>query len=131
MGCIQVEKFECEEQKIGEICNADLAMVYLHFVNQNNLESSPQVKFMLGSQQYSAILDTGCEASIISESMYRELKAKGVESLELPTQNVVLVGAFNGKEQRVRKQVYLTLKFGEVFIDHVFLVSEHLMYNQC
>jgi hypothetical protein len=82
---------------------------------------------MLGSQQYSAILDTGCEVSIISEFMYRELKAKGVESIELPTQNVVLVGAFNKKEQRVRKQVYLTMKFGKVSIDHVFLVSEHLI----
>jgi hypothetical protein len=128
MGCLQAENSRCEERKLsGEISDADLNMVYLHFVNQNNLGSSPQVKFILGTQQYSAILDTACEASIISENMYRELKAKGVKSLELPTQNVVLIGAFSRKEERVRKQVYLTLNFGEVSIDHVFLVSEQLM----
>jgi hypothetical protein len=111
----------------GEIPEVDQNMVYLHFVNQNNLGNSPQVKFNLGAQQYSAILDTGCEASIMSENLYREFKALGVESLELPTQNLVLVGAFSRKEQRVRKQVYLTLNFGEVSIDHVFLVSEQLI----
>ena len=61
----------------------------------------------------------------------------GVESLELPTQNVVLVGAFSRKAHRVRKQVFLTLKFGDLHIDQIFLVSEQLLmpmligYNFC
>jgi hypothetical protein len=58
---------------------------------------------------------------------YVENFVQGIESLELPTQNLILVGAFSRKEQRVRKQVYLTLNFGEVSIDHVFLVSEQLI----
>jgi hypothetical protein len=102
-------------------------IVYLHYVNEQNLGICPQVKFLIGSHQYSAILDTGCEVSILSEQLYNELKANGVENLELPTQNVVLVGAFSRKAHRVRKQVFVTLKFGDLNIDQVFLVSEQLV----
>jgi hypothetical protein len=63
----------------------------------------------------------------VSEQLYRELKANGVESLELPTQNLVLVGAFSRKEQRVTKQVYLILNFGGVLVDQIFLVSAQLL----
>ena len=99
-------------------------LVYIHYVNEHNLGSCPIVKFLVGSHQYSAVLDTGCEASILSEQLYNELKSHGIDSLELPTQNVVLVGTFSRKAQRVRKQVFLTLKFGDMYVDQVFLVSE-------
>jgi len=85
------------------------------------------VNFLIGLHQHSAVLDTGCEASILSEQLYNELKTNGVESLELPTQNIVLVGAFSRKAHRVRKQVFLTLKFGDLHIDQIFLVSEQLL----
>lgn len=84
------------------------------------------MKFFIGSHQYSAVLDRGCEASILSEQFYNELKAKGVKSLELPTQNI-LVGAFSRNAHRVRRQVFLTLKFGDLYIDQIFLVSEQLL----
>jgi hypothetical protein len=101
--------------------------VCLHYVNEQNLGSCPQVKFLIGAHQYSAVLDTGCEASSMSEQLYKELKSNEIESLELPTQNFVFVGEFSRKAQRVRKQVYLTLKFGDVFVDQIFLVSEQLL----
>jgi predicted aspartyl protease len=44
------------------------------------------VTFLIGSHQYSAVVDTGCEALILSTQMYDELRAKGVESLQLSTQ---------------------------------------------
>ena len=61
--------------------------------------------FSVVSYQLSAVLDTGCEASIVSTQLYNELRANGVEILELPTQNVVLVGAFSRKTHHVKKQV--------------------------
>jgi hypothetical protein len=75
-GRLQAEKGEWVRRKVsGEIPEVDQNMVYLHFVNQNNLGNSPQVKFNLDTQQYSVILDTGCEASIMLKILYRELKA--------------------------------------------------------
>jgi hypothetical protein len=38
----------------------------------------------------------------------------------------VLVGAFSRKAQRVRK-VFLTIKFGDMYIDQVFLASAQLL----
>jgi hypothetical protein len=62
----------------------------------------------------------------LSEPLYNELKGNGFKSLELPTQNFVLGGAFSRKTHRVRKQVFLTLKFGDIHIDQIFLVSDQL-----
>jgi hypothetical protein len=87
------------------------------------------VKFLIGSHKCSAVLDTGCEASILSEQLYNELKANGngVESLELSAQNFVLVGAFSRQAQRVKKQVFFTLKFRNIHMEQIFLVSEPLL----
>jgi hypothetical protein len=79
------------------------------------------------SPQYSAVLGTGREASILSENLYKELKSHGVDCVELPKQTVVLVDAFSRKAQRVRKRVFLTLKFGDLYTDQVLLVSAQLL----
>jgi len=85
------------------------------------------VTFSVGSYQLSAVLDTGCEAFVLSTQLYNELRANGVEILELPTQNVVLVGAFSRKTHHVKKQVFMTLKFGNLCKEQVFLVSDQLL----
>jgi len=105
---------------------SDYDIVYLHYVNEQNLGSCPQVKFIVETHQYSAVLDTGCKASILSEQLSNKLKTNGVESLELLTQNV-LVGAFFQKVRREKKQVFLTLEFVDLHIDQIFLVSEQLL----
>jgi len=128
MNCLQTERVGCNEHNVSEEKPySECDIIYPHYVNEQNLGSCRQVKFLIGSHQYSAVLDTGCEASILSEQSYNELKANGVESLELPTQKFVLVGAFSRKTHRVRKQVFLTLKFGDINIDQIFLVSEQLL----
>ena len=106
MNCLQPDKVGCNKHNVSEENPySEYNIVYLHYINEQNLGSCPQVKFLIGSHQHSAVLDTGCEASILSKQLYNELKANGVESLELPTQNVVLLGAFSRKAHRVRKQV--------------------------
>jgi hypothetical protein len=118
----------CKETGVpAENRDAENDVIYLHYVNQQNVERCPQIKFLIGNHPCSAVIDTGCEASLISEQLYEDLKSRGVESLELPTQNLVLVGAFSRKEQRVKKQAYLTLNFGSVSVDQIFLVSGQLL----
>jgi hypothetical protein len=114
------------EHNVAEEMSVSKYIIYLDYINKQNLGNSPLVKFRIRSQQYSAFVDMGCEASILSEPLYNQLKAKGVESHELPTQNVVLVGAFSTKAHRVRKEVFLTLSFKDRHIDQIFLVSEQL-----
>jgi len=128
MNCLQTERVGCNEHNVSEEKTAsEYDTVYLPYVNEQNLGSCPQVKFLMGSHQYSAVLDKGCEASILSEQLYNKLILNGVESLELQTQNIVVVGEFSRKAHRVRKQVFLTLKFGDIPIDQIFLVSEQLL----
>jgi len=128
MNCLQTERVGCNENNVSkEKTASEYDIVYLHYVNKQNLGSCPQVKFLIGSQQYSAALDTGHEVSILLEKSYNELKLNGVENLELPTQSVVLVTEISRKAHTVGKQVFWTLKFGDIHIDKIFLVSEQLL----
>ena len=104
-----------------------LDVIYNYYVNKDNIETCPQINFLVGKQQCQGIIDTGCQTSIISEDMFIELISKGVPSLQLPAQHVMLVSAFGGKSKRIRRQVMLELKFGNNHIDHVFLISEQLV----
>ena len=47
--------------------------------------------------------------------------------LELPAQRLTLVSAFDDKSRRVKKQIFVHVKLGTVFIDHAFLVSPQLL----
>jgi hypothetical protein len=70
----------------------------LYCVNENNVGTCPQIQILIGNQPCRALIDTGCQCSI-SEELYNEFKARGLDSLELPTQNVILKSAFTGRTQ--------------------------------
>jgi hypothetical protein len=113
---------------VSEYANpSECDIIHIHCIKEENLGSSPLVEFLRRLPQYSAILGTGREASILSENLYKELKSRGVDCLELPTQNVVFVGAFSRKAQSVRKRIFLTLHFGDLYTDQVCLVSAQLL----
>jgi len=60
------ERVGCDEHNVSEEKpSSECDIVYLHYVNEQNLGGCPQVKFLRGSRQYSAVLDTGCEALIL------------------------------------------------------------------
>ena len=86
---------------------------YTDYVQENNLETRTQAKF-LAHQLCEAVLDTGCQCSVINEELCKELKFTAVNSLELPAQNVVLMRAFQGKTTRVKLQVMLELNYNRL-----------------
>ena len=75
----------------------------------------------------SAILDTGCELTIMNENLYEKIRQKGNTYLELPAQHLTLVSAFNDKGKRVKKQIFMPVKLGNVCIDQVFIISPQLL----
>jgi hypothetical protein len=50
-----------------------------------------------------------------------------MRNLELPVQNMKLVSAFSDRARKVNIQAMLTLKFGEVRIDQIFLIAPRMM----
>jgi transposase InsO family protein len=101
--------------------------VCLYYINENNLETCPQIQIVLENKSCIALIDTGCQCSIISEEMYNQFKTMGANWLELPTQNVILKSAFTGKTQRVKRQVLVPLKVCQMSIDQILLISSHLV----
>ena len=91
------------DRHLKEDVPSEQDIICLYYVNENNVETCPQIQILIGKQPCRA-LDTGCQCSIISEVLYNEFKARGFYSLELPTQNVVLKSAFTGRTKRVKRQ---------------------------
>ena len=100
--------------------------VWLYYVNENNVETCPQIKILIGDKPCRALTDTGCQCSIISE-LYSEYKARGLKSLELPTQNMVLKSAFTGRTKRVKRQALVKLKVNNVSLDQIILIAPQLV----
>ena len=63
----------------------------------------------------------------MSQDLYNKMRNSGMRNLELPVQNMNLVSAFNDRTRKVKKQATLTLKFGEVRVDQIFLIAPRLM----
>ena len=56
-----------------------------------------------------------------------KIKQRGNRYLEFPAQHLTFVCAVNDKCRRVKRVIFVPLKLGTVFIDHVFLVSPQLL----
>jgi hypothetical protein len=74
-----------------------------------------------------AILDTGSEINLVTESMYSILMESGVEIPTLPVESVVLITAFGKKSNKIRKQALLEFNLGEDKFEANFLLSPQLI----
>jgi len=83
----------------------------------------------MGGEEVSAILDKGCELTVMNEDLYERMKQRGNKYLELPAQHLTLVSAFNDKSRRVKRQIFVPMNLGTVVTDHVFLVSPQLLIS--
>ena len=75
----------------------------LHIAESKRHEC-PKLKIIVGGEKVSALLDTGCELSILNDQLYNKLRLLGLNCLELPMQYLNLFSAFNERSRRIRKQ---------------------------
>ena len=100
---------------------------YTLFIAEDKLQECPKVKVTTGNEEIASILDTGCEHCLMSQDLYNKLRNNGMRNLELPVQDTKLVRAFNDRARKVKTQAMLTLKFGGIRVDQIFLVAPRLM----
>ena len=68
---------------------------YGFYIAEEKLHECPRILVRVGGEEVSAILDTGCELTLMNEDLYEKIKQKGKNYLELPAQYLTLVSAFN------------------------------------
>jgi hypothetical protein len=78
-------------------------------------------------QEIFALIDTGCELSIMNEHLYNRSQHEGFKCFELPTQHVNLLSAFNKKSNRVKMQAMLDICIGDFKIKQIVLLSPQLL----
>jgi len=93
----------------------------------NRRHKCPRLLIRILDQEIFALIDTGCELSIMIEHMYNRLRHEGRMCFELPTQHVNLLSAFNKKSNRVKKQAMLNLNTGDFKINQIVLLSPQLL----
>ena len=73
----------------------DKTVSHMLCIAESKRHECPKLKIIFGGENISALLDKGCEMSIINEQLYNKLRLLGFNCLELPTQHLSLVSAFN------------------------------------
>lgn len=112
------------EDNIGIDANEELIICH---INDSVLNNCPHVDVFFGNEMVNVILDSGAQVSVISERVYNKLLRTGMDVMNLPINNVVLLNAFGGKTSRIKKQVYLEFTMGSGVFEHIFLVSPQLV----
>ena len=87
----------------------------------------PKLKIMIGGEEISALLETRCEMSILNEQLHNKLRLLELNCLELPTQHLNIVSAFNERSKRIRKKALLEMQIGDSTVDQVVLLSPQLL----
>jgi hypothetical protein len=100
---------------------------YTLYIAENRRHECPKLVIKILDQEIFALIDTGCELSIMNEHLYNRLRHEGLKCFELPTQHVNLLSAFNKKSNRVKKQAMLDVKLGDFKINQIVLLSPQLL----
>ena len=89
-----------------EVENLDVTdnISYTLYIAESRRQKCPKLRIKIAGEEIEALVDTGCEMSILNEQLYNKLKHAGLKCLELPTQHVNLVSAFNDKNKRVKNK---------------------------
>ena len=112
----------------GEGYNFEVTDIsYTLYIAESRRHECPKLQIKIAGEEIQALVDTGCELSILNENLYDKLKHAGLQCLELPTQHVNLVSAFNDKSKRVKKQALLEVNIGGTKLDQVVLLSAQLL----
>jgi hypothetical protein len=100
---------------------------YTLYIAENKRHECPKLVIKIIDQEVHALIDTGCELSIMNEHLYNKLRHEGLKCFELPTQHVNLLSAFNRKSNRIKKQAMLDLNIGNSTINQIMLLSPQLL----
>jgi len=100
---------------------------YTLYIAESRPHECPKLQIKIAGEEIQALVDTGCELSILNENLYNKLKHAVLQCPELPTQHVNLVSAFNDKSKRVKKQALLEVNIGGTKLDQVVLLSAQLL----
>jgi hypothetical protein len=113
----------------GETARDGMAEInsYTLYIAEDRRHNCPKLLIQILGQDIYALIDTGCELTIMNEHLYHKLRHEGLESYELPTQHVNLIGAFSKKSNRVRKQSMLEAEVGDHKITQIVLLSPQLL----
>jgi hypothetical protein len=82
---------------------------YTGYIAENKRHECPRILIKITNQEIFALIDTGCELSIMNEHLYNRLRHKGLKCLELQTQHVNLLSAFGKKSNRVKRQAMMDM----------------------
>ena len=66
---------------------------YTLYIAESRRHECPKLQIKIAGEEIQALVDTGCELSILNENLYNKLKHAGLQCLELPTQHVNIVSA--------------------------------------
>ncbi|KDR14848.1 hypothetical protein L798_11488 [Zootermopsis nevadensis] len=101
--------------------------VMIFYINEDNLHGCPQAKLKIGDKELIAILDSGAEMSIISETLVDALIESGLKLLRIPVVNGVLISAWGSRTKMIRKQALIPIKIDDQMYEQVFMVAPQLL----
>ena len=100
---------------------------YTLYVAENRRHECSRLLTKILDQEIFALIDTGCELSIMNEHLYRRLRHEGLKCFELPTQHVNLLSTFNKRGNSVKKQAMLDVSTGDFKVNQIVLLSLQLL----
>jgi hypothetical protein len=100
---------------------------YALYIAERRRHECPKLQIRIAGEEIQALIDIGREMSILNENLYNKLRHAGLQCLELPTQHVNFVSAFNNKSKIVKKQALLEVNIGGTKLDQVVLLSAQLL----
>jgi hypothetical protein len=99
----------------------------VYVINESNLKGCPRVVLEIVDREVTAILDSGAEISVMSEEVYNNLVAGGLQPFHFPVTGGVLISAFGARSKRIRKQALIQFKIDDVCPEQVFMIAANVM----
>jgi hypothetical protein len=116
-----------EEDEHIEYCETDQEFeageLRLYYVNERKLQRCPHVELYIGCHPVTAVVDSGSEATIISQEVYDKLINSNVQVLHIPITGAVLVSAWGNRTKKIKLQALIPFTMSGNNFEHNCLIA--------
>ena len=116
-----------EENGDGEFHETDYDLnvgeLNIHYVNKHRFHKCPHVTMHIGGQPIIAVVDSGSEATILAQELFKKLAPKNIEMLHILTMSIVSILVWGNRTKKIKTQALVPFEMSSGYFEHIYITA--------
>jgi hypothetical protein len=101
----------------------DVGELKIHYVKERRFHNWPHLKIHDGGQPITAVVDSGSEAKIFTQEMFKILAASNTEISQIHVTGAFLISAWSNRTKKIKTQALLPFEISGGYFERISMIA--------